>query len=186
MIRKKDLAIFNIASKDTTRPVLWAVKVNYIEEEKKLVFVATDGYQLTETVVRDLDYTPNFTEILIPNTDFEAAAKLAKASDHFEIYQEKFVVKDKDGVIRNELSIERLIEGTYPNYKGLIPAENKGTSLNIDIALLKNALKAHEGTLSIQVEVDPMTGGVVNLKPLSIRNSREDAETLSVVMPLKS
>ena len=80
MIRKKDLAIFNIASKDTSRPVLWAVKVNYIEEEKKLVFVATDGYQLTETVVRDLDYTPNFTEILIPNTDFEAAAKLAKAS----------------------------------------------------------------------------------------------------------
>lgn len=186
MIHKKDLALFNIASKDYSRPVLNAVKVSYVEEDKKLVFVATDGYQLTETTVRDLEYTPNFTDILVPAKDFEAAAKLATAKDHFELYKEKFVVLDKDGLIKNELSIERLIEGNYPEYKGLIPKENDGFTLNIDIALLKNALKTHEGILSMQMEVDPTTGGITKLKPLSIRNKRHDAETLSVIMPLKS
>lgn len=184
MIRKKDLSIFNVASKDYTRPILAAVRVTYDETDKKLTLVATDGFQLTQTEITDLEYTPDFTEIIVNRIDFENAAKLAKANDTFEIYSNKFVVKDKAGLVKNELLIANLVEGTYPAYKSLIPQENKGNTIYIDIEFFKTALKAHEGQLAIQVEIDPTTGGVARTRPLSIRNSREDSNTLSAVMPL--
>lgn len=182
MIRKADLKIAKICSKDSARPVLTSVCLSY--EKNKLKLSATDGYKLTEKLV-EVDYTPDFEKILVPSETLSAVMGLMTAKDSVEVYKDKFIVNDKDGIEKRVVEMGRLIEGTFPEYDSLVPDENPKTTIVLDRKYLQEALAVADSTVKVQLEVDE-DGTVIRTKPIQFRSESYDSTTLSVVMPLKS
>ncbi len=102
------------SSTDETRPVLTAVYM--YTNAGKLILVATDSYRLAEKVVCDIDKD---ISLLIPNTALSDLLRIIndQTSSIEIIYDEQQVRFSVDDI---EL-IARLIDGSYPDYKKLIP-----------------------------------------------------------------
>ena len=106
------------SSTDDTRPVLTAVYV--YSNNKKLIFASTDSYRLAEKEVSDTDVD---ISLLVPGSAMRDLLRIIsdQAEDIEIIYDEqqvRFLVDDTE-------LIARLIDGTYPDYKKLIPSEFK-------------------------------------------------------------
>jgi len=109
--------IFFAASTDEGKPVLNCI---YLENEGKTsALVATDGYRLAK---QDLDTTIEKKNLLVPARAFAEALKSAA-----ELGEAKIELKSDEET--NQLLFigdffqlaTRLIGGTYPNYKQIIP-----------------------------------------------------------------
>ena len=133
------------ASGDESRPILTGVLL--APEGGGLRLVSTDSYRLA---VRDLPGTSVLDEgqsVLIPSRALNEVARLLAASDSLTL-----VLGERDAsfeVGEDRLST-RLIEGEFPNYRGLIPANQPNTltvgRLALIDALRRVKLLAREGT----------------------------------------
>ncbi len=106
--------ILMAASTDESRPVLTGVFVH--THEKNLYLVATDSYRLAE---KKLTKTAQDINLLIPATALQDLLRILGDND-----DEVSVTHDEQQVLFRVGDIElvaRLIEGTYPDYRKLIP-----------------------------------------------------------------
>lgn len=103
------------SSSDDARPVLTAVYIHV--RDGKLYAVATDSYRLAEKYITDLDKE---LSLLVPNSAMQDLLRIIGDNDDnlkitYDDQQVQFVVGDVE-------LIARLIDGTYPDYKKLIPS----------------------------------------------------------------
>lgn len=121
-------------SKDETRPILTGILV--VVENGSLRMVATDSYRLCVREVATEDVQGDI-ELVVPGKALEDVAKLAGSSDSISL-----------GVADNQVIftfggttfVSRRIEGTFPNYRQLLPKEHT-TRAVVDRAELLEAVK---------------------------------------------
>jgi DNA polymerase-3 subunit beta len=138
------------ASNDEARPVLTGV--NLSTHEGKLYAVATDSYRLAE---KNLGVNTEDINILVPAT---AIADLLRIVTDLE--GEATITYDEQQVCFRVGDIEliaRLLEGTYPNYRQIIPAKFS-TTVEVTKSELASitkvsALFARESAGSITINV---------------------------------
>lgn len=149
------------ASSDETRPVLTGVLLQ--TTEGKLHMAATDSYRLAE---KQLGANKNEINLLVPASAMQDLLRImgdeeAEVSVNHDDQQALFKIGDVE-------LVTRLLDGKYPDYKKLIPA-NFTTSAILKKADLVNVTKvsslfARESAGSVTIEVDATT------KKLSIRS----------------
>ncbi len=121
MLKKTAFAI----SSDETRYVLNGVLLSL--KEHKITMVATDGRRLA-LVDEEVDVSAESQgEFIVPNKAINELNRLLQATGDVEVKfsenQAAFTLKgEKDFSV---LVISKLIEGNYPNYRQVIPAESK-------------------------------------------------------------
>jgi DNA polymerase-3 subunit beta len=139
------------ASSDDARPVLTGVYLH--SHEGSLFAVATDSYRLAE---KRLTGTKDEVSLLVPATAVSDLLRIIpdQEADLFVSYDDQQVLFKSGDV---EL-VTRLIEGTYPDYRKLIPEKFSTTALLkrddfVNIAKV-SSLFARESAGSITLQVD--------------------------------
>ncbi len=123
------------ASTDDSRPILTGVLV--AAEDDGLRLVATDSYRLA---VRDLDQAFVLSDgqsVLIPRKALQELNRILSGGDEVMVRLGEREASFEVGDIR---VVTRLIEGDFPNYRGLIPASHPNT-LTVSREELLDALR---------------------------------------------
>lgn len=143
-------------SRDETRPVLTGVLV--VVDGPSLRMVATDSYRLAvkETI---LEKSGAALEVVVPGKALDEVVRLSSGSADVHI-----------GVSENQVSfsfgktsfVTRRIEGTFPNYRQLIPKETETTVVvpreDMLAAVKRVSLMAQQNTpLRVSVSVEDQT-----------------------------
>lgn len=184
MIKKADLKVATIASKDMSRQVIAAVRITF-DGTDTITMVATDGYKLFERTVQ-VDYEPDFTELLIPATKLTDVAKLMKASDYVEFNTKEITIYDKVGEVRYVIDTPPVTEGKYPDYHALVSSKSQYITLNA--VYLKELLDACTGsdTSIIQLQVPIDAGGqIMKRNAVRIDTTTSNGTAMAILMPLK-
>ena len=121
MLKKTSFAI----STDESRYVLNGIFI--ILKEHKMTMVATDGRRLAMTD-EEVDIAESSQgEFIVPTKAVNELSRLLQDKGEIEIKftenQVAFTLKDEKGF--SILIISKLVEGNYPNYRQVIPAETK-------------------------------------------------------------
>jgi DNA polymerase-3 subunit beta len=121
MLRKTSFAI----STDETRYVLNGIFFNL--KEHKMTLVATDGRRLA-LVDEEVDIPPESqADFIVPTKAINELNRLLQATGDVEVKftenQVAFSLKAEKGA--STLIVSKLIDGNYPNYRQVIPAETK-------------------------------------------------------------
>lgn len=127
--------VVRAASSDDARPILTGVLM--AAEGDGLRVVATDSYRLS---VRDLAGTNPLGEassILVPSRALNELGRLAQQASQLELY---LGARDASFKVGDTRLTTRLIEGEFPNYRGLIPS-NQPNALVVDRASLLEAIR---------------------------------------------
>ncbi|MEO8637934.1 MAG: DNA polymerase III subunit beta [Candidatus Taylorbacteria bacterium] len=117
------------------KPELSSVYIYHNDEN--VVFVATDSFRLAEKRVK-VKKIPDFTQILIPFKNvIEIVRILEEVSDDVEIHLDKNQISFSwEGLYLTS----RIIDGVFPDYKQIIPKENKSEVVALKQDLV-NSLK---------------------------------------------
>jgi DNA polymerase III subunit beta len=119
MLRRTCFAVSN----DETRYVLNGIFFSF--KEHKFTMVATDGRRLALTD-EDVDFGEESVEFIVPTKAINELSRLLHPSGDAQIRvtdnQASFELKGEQG--QNALLITKLVEGNYPNYRQVIPAES--------------------------------------------------------------
>lgn len=140
------------ASSDEARPTLTGVYLH--TSSGKLYLVATDSYRLAE---KELMKTAEDIHLLVPATAMHDLLRiLGETDDEVEVVHDDQQVLFRVGDV--EL-VARLIEGSYPDYRKLIPQKFAVTA-SLKRADLTNITKvsslfARESAGSVTIKVDP-------------------------------
>ncbi len=141
------------ASPDENRPVLAGVYM-YIEEGN-LILVATDSYRLAERHIPLASSKAAELEAIVPARTMQELARILADNDG----EVRVFLADNQVMFQldNIEIVSRLIEGQFPNYRQIIPQEEK-TVATLDTAELARLTKmaslfARENAGSIRVEV---------------------------------
>ena len=144
-------------SRDETRAILTGILLSVDGPTMKMV--ATDSYRLavSETVLSEP--APENLEVVIPGKALEEVVKLAQGVDSLSL-----------GVTENQIVFEmgdttfvtRRIEGSYPNYRALIPKEYETgvtvASEDVRAAVKRVSLLAqHNASIRLAVQVEDQT-----------------------------
>jgi len=121
MMKKTSFAI----STDESRYVLNGIFISL--KDHKMTMVATDGRRLS-LVDEDVDVSePSQGEFIVPAKAVNELNRLLQDKGEVELRysdnQASFTLKDDKG--SSILLVTKLIEGNYPNYRQVIPAETK-------------------------------------------------------------
>lgn len=117
------------ASSDTTRPVLTGILWQVVEGE--LYFAATDGYRLAEKRVTRMD--GDIRAVIPASTLQEVLRSLDGDSEQIEVFIDETQVCFRTD---NQEIVSRLIDGSFPEYRQLIPkqAETVVTIRKVDLS----------------------------------------------------
>ena len=112
--------VVKAASMDDARPILTGVLL--AAEEEGLRLVATDSYRMA---IRDIPGTEILSRdelVLVPSRALDVVKRILNEEAELTV-----VSGEKEAVFKigNINIVTRLIEGEFPNYKGLIPEKNK-------------------------------------------------------------
>jgi len=139
------------ASSDEARPVLTGVYI--YEDGNKLTFAATDSYRLAE---KQISMKAPGLSLLIPAQSLQEVLRVLKDESQqitiaYDEQQARFTVDETE-------IVTRLIEGTYPDYKRLLPSSFETTAKLTKKALLEitkvSSLFAREAAGSITISID--------------------------------
>jgi len=139
MLRRTSFAV----STDENRYVLNGLYLSF--KENKLTMVATDGRRLAlaEEDVELKDDNP--LEVIVPTKAIQELSRSLGDKGDVDIQitenQVSFGLKENDGT--GSLIVSKLVEGAYPNYKQVIPAESKHR-VTLDKEELFHALRRAE------------------------------------------
>lgn len=114
--------VVTAASSDDSRPILTGVLL--AAEADGVRLVATDSYRLS---MRDLPGTSVLSEgqtVLIPS---KALKELDRILGHGEEVEVRLGDREASFQVGSITLVTRLIEGDFPNYRGLIPASHPNT-----------------------------------------------------------
>lgn len=121
MVKKTSFAI----STDESRYVLNGIFISL--KDHKMTMVATDGRRLA-LVDEEVDISEKSNgEFILPSKTVNELSRLLQDKGELELHyaenQASFNLKDEKG--SSILIVSKLIEGNYPNYRQVIPAETK-------------------------------------------------------------
>ena len=158
MMRKTSFAI----STDEARYVLNGIFISL--KDHKMTMVATDGRRLA-LVDEEVEVSEkNQGEFIIPAKAVNELNRLLQEKEELELKysdnQAAFTLKDEKG--SSVLIITKLIEGNYPNYRQVIPAETK-ERVALPREEFLHALKRAEIMTSEKANSVKMTFGKNNL-----------------------
>lgn len=144
-------------SRDETRPVLTGVLLTI--EGKRLKMVSTDSYRLAvkETIVES--HAVEDTEVIVPGKVMEEVSRLAPEDEDIEIGISENQVVFSFGTTE---FVTRRIEGSFPNYRQLIPKESETTVVlprdDVLTAVKRVSLLAQHNTpLRVTISSDDQT-----------------------------
>ena len=126
-------ALFATAD-DELRPVMNGIFIDLTPSQ--YIFVATDAHKLVKYTV-DTEGGPKASFILPKKPANLLRTILLKEDDTVKV---AFDAKNVKFTLKNSTLMCRLIEGNYPNYNGVIPANNPN-KLIVDRVELLNAIK---------------------------------------------
>ena len=109
------------AADDDSRPVLTGVYVEVGNE--KMTFAAADAFRLAVRVIELPGQDQSQETILIPARTLEELARILPAEGSVEM----IVTPNRSQVLFHTEQVDlvsRLIEGTFPNFRGIIPKEH--------------------------------------------------------------
>ena len=113
-LKKTSYAISN----DETRYVLNGIFTSF--KESKLTLVATDGRRLA-MVENELEFPASHeTEVIIPTKAVQELSRLLTDDGEVKLALSDSQVRFE---LNNSILVSKLIEGNYPNYRQVIPAE---------------------------------------------------------------
>lgn len=127
--------VVRAASSDDSRPILTGVLL--APEGGGLRLVATDSYRLA---MRDLPGTSVLAEgqtVLVPSRALSEVSRLLTDADELTV---RFGQRDASFEVGSTVVTTRLIEGDFPNYRGLIP-QGHPNSLRVDREALLEAVR---------------------------------------------
>ncbi|WP_293818521.1 DNA polymerase III subunit beta [uncultured Parolsenella sp.] len=157
--------VYKVTSRDTSRPILAGVLLNV--EENLVRLVATDSYRLvvcdTNVETSKLD---GMFEMIIPGTAFHDVLSLPSDAESIIIGATSNQVVF---VFGNTTYVSRRIEGTFPNYKQLLPSTCL-TSVKTKVSALAGALRRVSSIAtsnsSVRFDAD-VDGGAITLSSTS-------------------
>ncbi|MDP6177266.1 MAG: DNA polymerase III subunit beta [Acidimicrobiales bacterium] len=123
--------VVKAASSDDSRPILTGVLL--AAEDDGLRFVATDSYRLA---VRDLPGTSVLGRdqtVLVPSRALEVTGRLLGDAEELTI---RLADREASFVVDDVTIVTRLIEGEFPNYRGLIPSDHPNVLVVDRVALI--------------------------------------------------
>ncbi len=184
-------------SNDNTRPILSGVYWNSFEDN--LYLAATDGYRLSE---RKLLTSKTNLEAVIPNQTLqEVLHNITNNSTEVEVLFDETQVRFR--LDENEI-ISRLIDGSFPNYRQLIPkksqisiilnkdefiqtikvaslfARSSGGSITLTADKSKNELQIHSITSEVGENTSKIEAKITEDGEITL-NSRYLNEALNVI-----
>src|SRR3989344_1756416 len=151
-LKKALTQIIVAAGNDEARPALTGVYLH--TNEGSLYLVATDSYRLAEKLLTKATDNVN---LLVPASAMQDLLRILSDYDEdVEVVYDEHQVQFRVGDV--EL-VTRLIEGSYPDYKKLIPKDFT-TSITVSRAELLNITKvsslfARESAGSVTISADP-------------------------------
>jgi len=140
------------ASRDETRPVLTGILLSI--DSGKMKMVATDSYRLAVREV-ELDSIEEDIEVVVPSRAMEEVPKLAASQETVSLGVAENQVIFKAGPTE---FVSRRIEGKFPNYNQLIPADNEmkmTVSREEILSSLKRVALFAQHNVPIRAEVRP-------------------------------
>jgi len=149
---------------DETRPVLTGILLNIQNNILKLV--ATDSYRLAEKTIILEHKVKEEINVIIPNRTMNELGRILSDDN------EKVELKIGENQIHFSLGdtqiISRLIEGSFPDYKQIIPKKSE-TKIVLNVADFTNAIKmasffARESANNIKLK----TSGVTKIEVLAV------------------
>lgn len=118
------------SSSSTIRPVLSSIMIS--SEEDSVVFVATDSFRLSEKRIATKKHK-EFNQILIP---FKNVSEIIRTIEDVKEDLEVSLNENQISFTYNDVYItSRVIDGTFPDYKQIIPKDVK-----TEVTLLKQDL----------------------------------------------
>lgn len=137
MLKRTVYAVSNDENRYVLNGLYFSVK------DRKLTMVATDGRRLALSEEEVEQTTEETTEIIVPTKAVQELNRLLGEEGEVEIKitenQASFSAEDKEGQTTVQI-ITKLVEGAYPNYKQVIPAESK-YRISMDKEELLHAIK---------------------------------------------
>ncbi|MEK7461606.1 MAG: DNA polymerase III subunit beta [Patescibacteria group bacterium] len=128
-------SVIYAAAVGSVKPELSSVSVTY--EDGFLVFAATDSFRLAEKKIR-IKKVPHFKQILIPQKNATEIIKIFdKGDEEISISLEEHQVGLRS---QNIYLTSRIIEGTFPDYRQIIPKETSSKAILLKQDLI-NSLK---------------------------------------------
>lgn len=123
------------ASSDDARPILTGVLLS--AEGDGLRLVSTDSYRLSLRDLRGTSILTDDQKVLVPSRALKELSRLLGETEQLEL-----CLGERDAVfqVADTTITTRLIEGDFPNYRGLIP-ENHPNRLSLDRESLLEAVK---------------------------------------------
>ncbi len=128
------------ASQDEARPVLMGVLVTV--ENDQIVMAAADGFRLSERRANLAQPAPQAVSIIVPA---RALSELARIAADGEENLAMMLPKGRGQVVfrvRDVELVSQLIDGTYPDYKQIIPRTYKSRTILPTQAMLKACKQA--------------------------------------------
>lgn len=122
---------------DETRPVLAGVMFKFIDKE--LILAATDSYRLAEKKIKLIEEAKE-TSIIVPNRTILEVLRLlslGEGKDEVNIYLNENQIAFK---LNDTFVVSRLIEGSFPDYRQIIPSEFK-TEVKAKLSDINGAVK---------------------------------------------
>ena len=163
-------------SRDESRIILTGIF--FAVKDGIVTLAATDSYRLAVAEIPVPNSDVNDFSAIIPGKTFDEVCRLALSSDSVSVgFSENQVLI----TFGETIFVSRKIEGTYPNYKQLIP-DSCVTSVKIDVAAFNAALKRvaviASANPAVKFEID-VENGQMGLS--SISNDQDLAqETIDV------
>jgi len=121
---------------DSTRPEISGAFLSI--KDKKITLVGTDSYRLAEKVI-NLEESVGDNKIIIPIETVQEMIRIVSdtSEENVKLYvDENQILFEANGI---EL-VSRLTEGSYPDYKQIIPTESK-TKIDVGVSELIQAIK---------------------------------------------
>lgn len=143
-------------SKEESKQILMGMNISYNPKDKNLVFAATDGHRLM--VVNHIleDFNHEF-ELTIPLRTLTEVVRVAEKCEDESVK----VAVDSTMIsffVKGKKITSRLLEGTYPAYRTLIPATFTSTTLidirNLAGVLERNLIYSKEGKNIVDCRLD--------------------------------
>ena len=155
--------LFAVATNES-RPELTGVYASFndpVDGAGKAVFAATDSYRLSEALIDCHGSSEVRTAIIPARALSEFARILSVFKDDVEVPETVEVVLSDNQIVLRYGSVEltsRTIEGTYPNYRQIIPNRHE-TEARIQTDALARAMKAaslfaRTGLFDVSLELD--------------------------------
>lgn len=163
------------AGSDSSRPIFTGI---YLKSDKdKLIMVATDGYRLSEKMLNLENGANDFCVVIPAKILAEVGKTYSDATSNIKILldENSNLVLFESG---DTMIATRIIDGQYPNYKAIIPAETKlkasfSTQDLLEAVRLTSVFQSDENK-NLRMSFDPK--GLIIVKSLGEETGQHESD----------